>query len=776
MERVVRKERHGFLHRSQKIYPDVYVLMRLYCPRDASKGYFELLEAALRSVQINKNDYARVGGRVYLLLNDDTPNQGANHYFGHRNHLFRSLRDMGFLPEDYVFVETDGKGSSYASFHIRQSFLDITIDDDTIAVTLDQDDTLRPGALRKIAERMYKNGVVISPFEITDSEDLDITDDGGRRHNRLVGRLSRRLRRKRILCKQEFIRPPKYIKIYMPMSMSELRLLFTHMAKNIEIFSTHIIKLIKHRYAGKQNLPDLSSIGWTKSYTRSILSQYHRDLTSFLNLERPCHNEKNQRISSVDTFFSNHRAYEDFVDFYALLLSKCVVIGSTCVSHTYLKHKDSITSAPRVEDFRNHRTAMLIMLIDLCYSMRDNLRSDYEYKLLRFVSTKVYQIDHIIAKYRHEFLSDGKEQYKEFNAQTHDGYFISKLCRLALGENRGTPQDQILFQFETGRGNNSKTNIEALFSADHLNSVPEYHLKLKNAPLRYSMRMAVECEARLAGECSKKQAADAEINAIYGNSRTPQQRRLVTVTRLIIGWIVFFGLMAVAAYCYSNSLSSFVYKELAAALISIWVAVLTYLLNERSKVRLLATEEASLQKLYYSEFLDFIRHLEANLKVMIQIRKQIKESHGPIRAEDIHFDNLSWPDTSCLFSDEMAKIITKDRVDEFSRLKVNLRNINNSSHWLRERARSAGNEILPDIEWEITRHIGYLINMYYMKTNEFSFASQNELDMFLNENSIKHRLTDLFMDYPADIRGQEVNFFLNKYYDDRRMRRDVLLY
>lgn len=777
MGNVVKKEKVSFFKRARKLYPDIYVLMRLYCPKDTTESYYVQLEKAICSVRINKEEYARNGGRVILLLNDDSPYFGSDHYFGHRNHLFRCLREEGFSPEDYVLVETDGKGSSFANYYIRQTFLDLTSDDDTIAVTLDQDDTLKSKALNRIADKMFKNGVVISPFEVTDAENLDILDDGGRRHNRLARRLNYSFWRKMIAYNQDFISAPHYVKYYRPKSLIELLLLCKYLLNNLGVWLYHCWASFCHRCVGIQNLPDLSSIGWTKSYTRSVLSQYHQDLTFFLNMERPCHDAMGQRIPSVDTFFFNHRAYEDFIDFYALLLSKCVVSGSLHVSHTYLKHKDSITSSPRVEDFRNHRTAMLITLIDLCYCMRDRLRSDFEYKLLRFISTKVYQVDHIIAKYRNDFLSEGKDQYNEFNAQTHDGYFISKLSRLALGENRGTPQDKMLFQFETDRGKNSKSNIEALFCTEHLNSVPEYHLKLKNTHLRFAIRKAVECEALLVGENKNISIDEAEINALYGKNQTPQQKRLLTVSWLIAGWFVFFALMALATIISNGSSTVYNYKEIVAALISIWVAVLTYLLNERSKVKLMATEEASLQKLYYSEFIDFIRHLEANLKVMIQIRKKIKGSPGLAFVEAIHFENLSWPENSCLFSDDMAKIISKERVDEFSRLKVNLRNINNSSRWLRERIATTGVRGRQEIiEWEITRHIGYLINMYYMKENEFNFASQNELDMFLNENSIKHRLTDLFMDYPADVRNDEVDYFLNKYYDDRRMRRDVLVF
>ena len=359
----------------------------------------------------------------------------------------------------------------------------------------------------------------------------------------------------------------------------------------------------------------------------------------------------------------------------------------------------------------------------------------------------------------------------------HDGYFISKICRLALGENRGesSPQDKELFQFATGRGEHSRENIETLFSEGHLNSIPEYHLNVKNAPVRFAVRKAVECERRLAGIDRKSQQDEEDIiRELSGGKRTPNQKRL-----RYLWWILAAVLALPALFIYIFKwigYDALGHQQLTAAIISIWVAVLTYLLNEIGKVRLLANEEASLQKLYYSEFLDFIRHLEANLKVMIQIRKQMKESPSQLGVEDIHFDNLSWPEASCLFSDDMAKIISKERVDDFSRLKVNIRNINNSSKWLKHISNTDGKNLLTDLEWEISRHFGYLVNMYYLQDHRFSFGTQNQLDMFLNENSIKNKLTELFMDYPAEERSAEVDFFVGKYYDDRRMRRSVLVF
>lgn len=87
----------------------------------------------------------------------------------------------------------------------------------------------------------------------------------------------------------------------------------------------------------------------------------------------------------------------------------------------------------------------------------------------------------------------------------------------------------------------------------------------------------------------------------------------------------------------------------------------------------------------------------------------------------------------------MAKLISRDRVDDFARLKVNIRNINNSATWLEEQA-LAKKTLDEPLEWEMTRYFGYLVNMYYLESHDFRFPNANELDKYIHENSIKKQV------------------------------------
>ena len=778
--------------RTARNMPQVYILMRLYCADiNSYEVFLKSLDGALNSVKENKEHYER----ITLLINDDTRSDIKQEYYrdyiAKRNQKLDSL----FTPEGWKDTHSPGgERSAYATFRLRDFFVTMGGSPNDIAITLDQDDLLKPWAVKSIVSSMKPNGIVVSPFEMRDEQNLDITDDGGRKHNHLARKLKRKKYARRFIIGQQIPPKEKPGKFFIPHGWHELKDLLSLFCSNIGLRFNQFLTWFKNMLTGKNNVADLSSIGWTKSYSRSVLAKFHSDLKAFL-----C-----SRGGAKD-FFKHHRAYEDFIDFYVLLFKGLEIRGVRERTHVYNKHPESITSSPKIEDFRDVRTAMLIALIDLCYAHEESgyyvkngkddaglevylkhpytpLCADYKSKLIRFVSSKVYQIETIIGKYIKEY-QEGKTQFAEFAEKTHSGYFTSKLCRLGLRENRGIEQDEELFEHaDYLTAEDTRRHFSDLFSVHVFNDVPQYHEELKAASSRHVLRKAISFEKpRKKGP--QIDETDQKVAAIMAGSKTPHQKQIIRLKwiRRILGGavvtLIVLGLIHSFSPCHpfgdSFCLSSFfsTYDTIAAAVIAFIGVLLTLLSNEISKVRIIAEDEESTTKLYYSEFQDFIRHLEANLKVMLQVRKEMQE--GKHHPEDIHFDNLKWPETSSLFSDEMAKLIARDRVDDFARLKVNLRNINNSAEWLKQRAHS-GERMEEELEWEITRYIGYLVNMYYLDENSFRFPSQDSLDRFIHDNAIKHKLTALFMDYDYTLRDKQVNYFIDRYYDDRRMKRAVL--
>ena len=410
------------------------------------------------------------------------------------------------------------------------------------------------------------------------------------------------------------------------------------------------------------------------------------------------------------------------------------------------------------------------------------LCDNFDIKLLHYIASKTYQIEEILAKYKDDFEEKGESKYADFSADTHKGFFINKLTRLALGENRGSKQDKELFRFKSSRSATSKTNFEKLFSKENFNKIPQYGKLQENVSSKYVLIQASAQEGKLRKKYLKTSPKEDKVEKLTSGNVTPhtKQKKVLNCLLIVIIFILVYFIFSILGLL--EDYLKFVDKiddkpELKAAIISLLGVILTILVNEHSKINALCQEESSTAKLYYSEFYDLIRHIEANLKVMVQIRKEILEASkykASILVQDIHFDNLRWPENSILFSDEMAKLISRDRVDDFARLKVNIRNINNSAKWLEEQAHFQ-KDLLKPLEWEITRYFGYLANLYFLRDNNYRFPESDEIDKYLQEKSVLNRLTTLFISYGSSERLSMVNEFINKYFDDRRMKRSVLV-
>ena len=728
--------------RHRQSHPDVYILMRLFCPKLENEtvdyrinDFLNYVNKAFESIKSNGKAYWKsCKGKTYLIINDDTERElleaTSRKYINARNNKLNEI----FATEDgvpfgkWIEVDYEGhQGSAYAAFKLKQYFTELEGQKpDDIAIFLDQDDVLDTDAIIKISKKMKKDGIVISAYKTIENGLLDISEP--KRHNKHTHNLAKNSRKKR----------------------------------DAAFFSV------------------FSSIGWTKSYSRSALTKFVNDLAYFL-----------EKRGGAQKYFCEHQYYEDFIDFYALMFSDTPITGVSDTTHIYHKNAVSITSQPNIEAFRNHRTAHLITLIDLCYAHgqesfhdineKENrrthdfsaLREDYKTGLLRFVTGKVVTIENIINQYIDGYYKEGCSAYMDFATQAHNGYFISKLSRLALGENRSTKQDEELFKYKSSRTIESGTNFSDLFSAATINVTPGYKTIPKHSTPRYALRKAVDFENDL--KCRKTLKEEDQTTRFVNKIVPPHGRqRKCTITQIVILILICGGIVTLL-FVFSGCIKeSFGYstEPLSTALISIEGIILTYFLREISQITILRDNELSLMRLYYSEFQDLIRHIEANVKIIAQVRKDISAKKHSVQS--IHFENLKWPESSCLLSDEVSKIITKTLVDDYTRLKVNIRNINNSAEWLKTTSESKG-ITAEQLDWEITRYIGYLINFYYMRDHDFEFPNPKEMDLYIHEKSLVFKLTKLFMDYDASDREKQVRNYINRYLDDRRMKRSVLV-
>lgn len=749
-----------YMPMSSQSLPHVYVLVRLYFNNTSSniRSFLEGLEKSLKT--ISDNNYK---GEVTLLIYDDTPSK-SDEYINDRNKLLDNLFKNKYKYKYKILdSEPNNMGSAYAMHRLREYFVSLNVSD-SIAIILDQDDELTKDAIRNIVKRMPKDGIVVSPYRVVENQGTDITDDGGRIHN-ILARILRFKWLGKLLLDSRVKEKQKYKKLYFPFSFSEFKELFISIIENIKNFAKRLIYKILGLFKIRLGYADLSSICWTKSYSYNALSSYHEALTKFITANVKPIDTKDE----IKTFYSQLNAYEDFIDFYVLLLNNVPISGNLKVSHIYKKHPDSITATPKVDDFQLKRTNSLLTLIDLCYSKEEEaenkFRENYKLMLHRFVASKVCQISYILNKYIENYKDKGEEKFSDFAAKVHNRYFVNKLTRLALGENRGSEQDKELFNQEFSRTENTKANFTDLFSAKVYKSIPQYKGNLSENSPKFILINSAEQE-KLLRNIKDNKKEEKQWKEITSHRRT--QAGIILIL-LIVFFIVTVDILVPSF----RLLSPFLLQDngITTSVIGFLGAIITILSREYARIKTSMEEDVSTLKLYYSEFSDFIRHLEANIKVLIEIRKQA--SGSKIWVHNIHSENLKWPENSILLSDEMAKLIPKTKVDDFTRLKINIRNINNSSQWLTELI-SNGKLTTKELDWEISRYFGYIIQLYYMESHNFKFASHDELDNYVDENFIEFKLTELFMSYKPEERMDQVKKYITNYHDDRRMERAIL--
>lgn len=662
------------------------------------RKFLDRFERAIISVKINECN---------LIICDDTTINDETEWIIHNKNINVILERHGFSKDNgnLFFTEKDngGNGSSMAQWKLRKYFLKLTENiEGAFAVLLDQDDVLHKNAIKRISKRMKYNSIVISRFKIVGETERNIIGDAGRGHNLLTK-------------------------------------------------AGQYLNCILNIYPQV-----LSTIGWTKAYSRYAMNIMVSDFEKFFS----------DRDLGINVFFAEHRAYEDFLDFY-MLLRKDISIYSNGITHMYYKHADSITSRPSLKAFSYDRTTMLIKLAEICSFHQDMLNHGWHNRLTNFLKRKIEEIESILKKNREKALKDDPMMTPFLN-NTYEGWFVECIKRMTDNDNVTNAIGEWKNKFY--RNNTVGLNLTG--------KVISFFRKLFFLIIKYTLLRDLY----------------VFICSMFGNDNTytPKQRQLknnsihlVLAILLIVIACLIFVLPYYVDFDSNNikmkQISTDDYKriiEIVSIFITIMVTFVSFMLQMRKHIGIKADEEVSMKKLYFSEFDDLIRHLKANLKVLIEIRMKMRTGNYNKPPMSIHFENLKWPENSTLFLDKMANIIDKSKVDDFSRLRLNLRNMNNSAEWLKnyclsETYSSAKMEEM--IDWEIWRMMAYYVNILYMKDHNFSFPTPRQLDEYISCQEIKEQLYSLFIN--IDDRS-EIEFLVAKYiglyYKDRRMCRNVI--
>lgn len=93
---------------------------------------------------------------------------------------------------------------------------------------------------------------------------------------------------------------------------------------------------------------------------------------------------------------------------------------------------------------------------------------------------------------------------------------------------------------------------------------------------------------------------------------------------LVYLFLCYTEILNVEKYCIFGSKFKEIDARIFSTLLGLFIGILTFCLNEASKAGLKGEEETNKKKLYISEFTDLIRHIKANLGILLEMHKKNK--------------------------------------------------------------------------------------------------------------------------------------------------------
>lgn len=475
-------------------------------------------------------------------------------------------------------------------------------------------------------------------------------------------------------------------------------------------------------------IPYFKTMGWTKAYSRNAMKTMVEDFEKYFK----------DNGNDISLFFNEYRAYDDFLDFYILVHKNIKIKINPNSSHIYYKHQDSITSNVKFDDFATTRPEILATLCKMCEHNASQLKVRWQKYLTKFMYIKITDIEAILAKYRNESKL-GKIRLKEFEENTYPGWFARYL--------------------------DSKYT----------------ELPLHNACTKYIRNMKEVNEVQ-----------DDMYQAITGVKKSVGQRQyksykilswfliVMPVILLTIIFVVNYITLYEGKILVNNGFRIDYFIEISSIIITLSSGIFTYTLKRKHEIKNVLNEEESIRKIFLSEFRDIIRHLDANLKVLIQIRIELdKRIDSNTKPASIHFENLKIPEDFAIFSEKILLLIDRKLVDDITRMQINLRNMNNSAKWLTEVVQDnkfSIYEIIKFIDWELCRIMAYYVNALYMAEHDFCFASEEQITRYFLNKDIKCKLTSLCLSLEEEEKQRFIAKCISAYFEDRRVKRKINLY
>ena len=208
---------------------------------------------------------------------------------------------------------------------------------------------------------------------------------------------------------------------------------------------------------------------------------------------------------------------------------------------------------------------------------------------------------------------------------------------------------------------------------------------------------------------------------------------LITLFSIVFIWVNFVNI--------ENGILTFGMKDLNE--LEIWttllIAAISFLVKRIVTLSIEWKKYNSEKEFYNGEIEDFSRHLIANINILKRLDEEIEDNNKQYKKIGyIHFTNLKVPHDSILLSNIPMEHSLFDNLNAIARLKVNIRNINNSADYLEHLAKNNCdiNELHRAIKWEIRRHIALWVRVKL-------FPKQVEISKLYSNGEIQNLIEQL---------------------------------
>ena len=519
---------------------------------------------------------------------------------------------------------------------------------------------------------------------------------------------------------------------------------------------------------GESALCFADSLGWTKVYRINVIKKYHENLLSLFKSER-----------KLKHFLRKNDAFEDFPEIINLCRKDVKTTVLATPTHKYRKHQNSITATPCEKDFKHKRTAYLTLLMKLYNKLtgknegknkdKNILLKDSDKTIARYFTIKILTIENILAKFRTNGINQKPDNCgllgwlfkpvidiwnytkNKWLRESRQGSFVEWLIESLNRERVLSPFLDLL--------NNNTTPSE----------LPKEVVK---RVCKKEAEQGIVDMCHCFGDKSTRFQTE-RINSII--LRTIFNIFIIVITLTIIGFII-------CIFCNADEKGGFLDFGAVAAIAT---AICGWATTNIHRIKTERVQEDTITDMFGNAVDDLIRHIVAGYMVLYKIQQDMLPlSTHTKKPAKVHFSNLKVSQQSLLMSDEFDNNLVVQEFKNLPRLRVNIRNINNSAEYMERYLDDSAYDpthMYNIIEWEMNRYMGYFVNfMFFKENNMFRFPDETEREIFLKTHQLYNHFAKIacsnHSDYPTLIRNLKLEERYKAYKEDRGDNRKVLIF